>query len=126
MTTWRSGDIVSASAGLALVVSLVVPWVVTDVVRPASPLALGELGIIGWVGVAGALLLGFAVRRSSWTALVGFSVVLVAAFVLFTAAIPSHAGGAHPGFGMYVLAVGAVLAAVGAVLNAIEREAGDF
>jgi peptidoglycan/LPS O-acetylase OafA/YrhL len=126
MSNWRSGDIVSAAAGFALLVALAVPWVLTDTVRPSSPLAAGAIGTLAWIGLSGAVLAGFALKRSAWTALVGFSVVLVAAFGLYTAAIPAHAAGAHPGFGMYALAAGAVLAAVGAVLNAIEREATDF
>jgi hypothetical protein len=123
MSRWKSGDILALAAGLVLLSGALMPWIVAEgaaAARYAS--AAGREGLLAFTLVAAVSLLVTGSLRTSWTALAALFAAFVATFVGFTAAIPAHAQGVHPGFGLFAIAAGAALALVACVLNAIERE----
>lgn len=122
MKTWRSGDLMSIASGVVLLVGAASPWVIDVGGRAAAAASSRGAASIALLAVAAAALMIAGSLRSSWTALVGLLDALLVAFVVFTVAIPAHAPGSAPGFGLYALASGGVFALSASVLNAIERE----
>jgi hypothetical protein len=129
---WRAGDLLCVSAGLAVLLSAALPWVQVEdppavlgalVLRMYEPLALLILVGMGLVAV-GAV-------RTVWSALVAIASTLGIAIALLMiaegaqGALDAYAPGftAHAnGFGVSVLVAAGLLAGVGGVVTAIQRE----
>lgn len=121
MKGWRSGDVLAMAAGVALLTAALTPWGLGSG-GATYGFAAGQDILFGLAVLSALALIVVGAMRTPWTALVALFAAFTAAFVGFTAAIPAHAQGSHPGFGLFALAAAAVLAMAGCVMNAIERE----
>jgi hypothetical protein len=121
-TEWRTGDLTALAAAIAVGVAAVTPWIEVS----GGRVIFGSAAEIAFLLAIGLSLFAAGGMRTSATAGVAMVDAFLIAFVLFTSAIPAHAGGAHPGFGLFAMAAGGVLSLVAGVLNGIEREGRTF
>jgi hypothetical protein len=121
-TEWRTGDLVALAAAIAVGVAAATPWIESS----GGTSTHGSLTAIAFLAAIALSLFAAGGMRTSATALVAMVDAFLLIFVLFTSSIPAHGGGAHPGFGLFAMGSGAVLALVAGVLNGIEREGRTF
>lgn len=125
MNGWRSGDLISAGAGLVVLAGSALPWLLRETPgERVAQTAAGPANLVATTLIVGLALLVSGATRTSWTGVVALLGGLACGIVVFAGTIPAHAAGAHPGFGLFAIGAGGVLAVAGGVLNAIERDEG--